>query len=283
MLTGRIKRSVSLRTRLADDPDADWVDVDLRRSKSDDPERAEFLGLIGQIHKAHEYQFVTSAGSCDIYRIDVRYPVRIEAIEVTVKRPAYTGLEDRVFEKTDVTVLAGSEVACRIRTQRPLKEVHVDFEPLDGASLDQAEIVAEDSGDGMQWAFRFTAETNARWTLRGADAVGTPMDPLDGQVRVKQDRPPKIRWTAPSESLFVHTLAEVPMRVRVEDDYGLSEAAIRFEISGNEGYTLDSYEMPINEDGTIPDARKVSGTHPSAGALSADGEGLHRLLRLRDR
>ncbi len=260
-LKGRVDRDVTLLSRVADD-DQEWSEVELQRSESDSPDEAQFVASLGQIKEPQEYQFVTSAGSTPIHRIDVRYPVRIEAIELTVHRPLYTGLQDRVFEKTDITVLEGSEVVGRIRTQRPLDTVSVDFKPIVGADLDQgsqlpATIVAEKNEDGTQWEFRFTANENVRWTMKGANQSGTPMDPVDGQVRVKPDRPPRIFWNSPGDSLFVHTLAEVPMSVRVEDDYGLTEAAIRFEISGNEGYSLDPFDLADLEEGAAPTPRKV--------------------------
>lgn len=259
VLTGRTDRKVTLQTRVADSED-EWTEVKLRRQQSDETQQADFTASLGQIRTPHEYQFITSIGATPVHRIDVRYPVRIEAIELTVHRPDYTGLEDRVFEKTDITVLEGSEVTCRVRSQRPLDQVRVSFSPQtedeDGTSMPEM-IDAESSADGTQWLFRFTATENSNWTMRGSDGVGTPMDAVDGQVRVKADRPPKIRWSSPADSLFVHTLAEVPMSVRVEDDYGLTQAAIRFEISGNDGYTLDEFDVELSDEGAPPTARQV--------------------------
>ncbi|MCG8649742.1 MAG: hypothetical protein MI861_07910, partial [Pirellulales bacterium] len=257
-MTGRTNRQVQLFVR-PDEQDAQWQEVKVRRGKldGDSTSQAVFLGVLGQIHKPMEYRFTTSAGSTPIHRIDVRYPVRIEAIELSVRRPQYTGLEDRVFQKTDVTVLEGSQVECRIRAQRPIQTVSMTLVPSQSDSGEARQISGQKIGDGTQWRFQFTASENARWWMSGSDASGTPMDPVRGQVRVKEDRPPKLRWNSPSESLFVHTLAEVPMSVRVEDDYGLSEAAIRFEISGNDGYTLAEFDLTADQQGQPPTARQV--------------------------
>ncbi len=260
-LTGRLDRDVALHVGIPGKADEPWQIVDLKRSEGDASNEAFYVGSLGPVKEARMYRFVTSAGQSDVHEINVRYPVRIEAIELTVKRPEYTGLDDRVYEKTDVTVLEGSEVVCRIRSQRPLDEVDVAFSPVGQWDPEKAlppeTLDATKNEDGTQWVFRFTAGQDTRWVMRGADPAGTPMDPVNGQVRVKVDRPPKLRWSSPGDSLFVHTLAEVPMSVRVEDDYGLTEAAIRFEISGNDGYSLDAFDLSQVDPEAGPQPRKV--------------------------
>ena len=63
------------------------------------------------------------------------------------------------------------------------------------------------------------------------------------RVRVRQDEPPTVWIESPAEALEVHTLAELLMRVRVSDDYGLSRAGIMFEVNNEEEYPLLAHDF----------------------------------------
>jgi hypothetical protein len=56
-------------------------------------------------------------------------------------------------------------------------------------------------------------------------------------MRVRKDQPPHVRFEEPSEALEVHSIAEVLMRIRADDDFGLSKVGILFQVN-NQAKTL---------------------------------------------
>ena len=71
---------------------------------------------------------------------------------------------------------------------------------------------------------------------KSADGMELPENKY--RIRVRQDEPPQVWFESPAEALEVHTLAEILMRIRVSDDYGLSRAGIMFEVNNEEEYPL---------------------------------------------
>src|SRR5260370_7044307 len=86
------------------------------------------------------------------------------------------------------------------------------------------------------------------------------------RIRVRKDQPPQISFDEPHEALEVHTLAEVLMRIRARDDFGLTNAGIVFQMNNEEEYTLlkKDFEEALaeahreSEDGKLPPPT----THP---------------------
>ena len=58
------------------------------------------------------------------------------------------------------------------------------------------------------------------------------------RIRVRQDQPPQVSFESPDDAIEVHALAELPMRVRLRDDYGLSKAGVVFQINNEQEVPL---------------------------------------------
>jgi hypothetical protein len=63
-------------------------------------------------------------------------------------------------------------------------------------------------------------------------------------MRVRKDQPPHVRFEEPSEALEVHSLAEVLMRIRADDDFGLSKVGILYQVNNGEKQTLVENRIP---------------------------------------
>ncbi len=69
------------------------------------------------------------------------------------------------------------------------------------------------------------------------------------EVRVRKDQPPEIRFEDPDEALEVHPIAEVLMRVRAADDFGLSRAGVVFQVNDGQEHTLLLKDFPAASGG----------------------------------
>ena len=57
-------------------------------------------------------------------------------------------------------------------------------------------------------------------------------------TRITADQPPSVWFDEPGESMEVHTLAEVLIRARARDDFGISKLGIVFQVNNEEERTL---------------------------------------------
>ena len=65
------------------------------------------------------------------------------------------------------------------------------------------------------------------------------------RIRVRKDQPPLVHFEDPPVAWEVNPIAEVPMRIRVNDDFGLSKAGIVFQIDGGDEQPLLTAEYDI--------------------------------------
>src|SRR5207247_6900792 len=76
--------------------------------------------------------------------------------------------------------------------------------------------------------------SDMEYAVEGRDADGMPVWPNKHRVRVTPDRPPSVWFDTPAEGFEVHTLAEVLMRARAKDDFGLTKLGIVFQVNNEQ-------------------------------------------------
>ena len=253
-LSGRTGRDVMLRYRELGQPVADsdapgdvmpgWTESELLPSVPRDPSlsdsrRAVFVASLGAADQAIEYQFLTSIGSTRVFRIDVQPLIDAQRVEAVVKPPDYTRLEQRSFASADVTVLQHSKVTVTILTNHPLGEATLQ---IGSKPSDLQQVAVDRPDDPTRWSFQLPTQEPLYWRFSGEGTDGTPMTPADGRLRIRYDRPPSLSWRDPLDEMRVHTLAELPMRVQVSDDYGIRETGIAFQL-GDEEYVLTDWSI----------------------------------------
>jgi hypothetical protein len=67
---------------------------------------------------------------------------------------------------------------------------------------------------------------------------GTRLPKNKYRIRVREDQPPQVSIEEPDDAVEVHTLAELLMRIRVGDDYGLSKAGLIFQVNNEQEIPL---------------------------------------------
>ncbi len=260
-LSGRVNREVTLRHRavVAQAEPQDWIESELLPTEVDatdkhDPHRAAFAANLGKATQAIEYQFLTSAGDTEVYRIDVQPLIDAKRIEMLVQPPAYTKLDARAFASSDVTVLQSSAVTVTIETNHPLTQAKLEV-GTKPTMLQPVEVAIGD--DRSHWTFALPSDESLHWNFSGQGDDGTPMTPVKGRLRVRRDDVPNIAWRDPADEIKVHGLAELPMRIQVADDYGINEAAIVFQIGGDDEYVLAEWKIEADEPDTTPSTTRL--------------------------
>lgn len=254
MLTGRTKRDVMLKYRFVEpehqaaeastadgiDASPEWTESELvptapEKGTVEDPRRAVFEASLGKATLPVEYQFVTSVGSSGIYRINVQPLIEVQSTETLVRPPRYTRLEERSFPLRDLTVLENSEVTVTVKTTHPLHEAVLEAGAKPSRLIPKETQTAEDRS---LWTFSLPTTDSLYWKFSGTGFDGTPLTPITGHLRIRRDDAPRISWREPTNEIRIHTLAEVPLAVRISDDYGLTESGIIFQLGVEEDFVL---------------------------------------------
>ncbi len=154
----------------------------------------------------------------------VREPITGD-IELTYLYPAHTHLASRTVTGTsgEIEAPAGTQVHITTRADRPVQQAEL---VVNGKALPLAvtgdrtlagTLLVEKAGS---YFFRFNAHDRAL-------AEGAPI-----AIALQADVPPEVVIESPGEDLEVEPKQVVTLRFRASDDYGLTEARLRYRLPG---------------------------------------------------
>ena len=241
-ITGRTNRTVVVATRPAGS-DGAWVERELTEEDtvSSVDRLVKYTTTFTSIIAPLEYRVTAGPAESEIYRVDVRHPLTIEHIRADILPPEYTGVESSTVEEGNLSVIDGSTVDLNITLDRQpetatliMTERGVRLGP--GESPKVAEIPL--TIDGATLSTTLELRQDQTYTIIAAAADGMKLPENKFRIRVRYDQAPEVWFEEPEEALEVHSIAEVLLRIRTRDDFGLSRAGIVFEVNNEEEYTL---------------------------------------------
>jgi hypothetical protein len=248
-LTGRTARKVTLFVRNTDGLDAEWreqeVSPDEAVSSTDGALRYEVL--VSNVREPFAYRVSAGNVTSDEYQVTVKYPLRLENVSVELTPPEYTRAEPTVTIDGNIAALEGTIARFRFELDRPAASASVELaDPRDVLTRNKAKIMEDEQPpevvplaiDGTALTMELEVTTDKVYSLRAEAADGMKLPETSFRIRVRKDQPPQITFDEPNEALEVHTLAEVLMRIRVRDDFGLKNAGIVFQVNNEEEHML---------------------------------------------
>lgn len=242
IVEGRIGETLSLGTRRLDEEDAEWREELLPASsgKGAGQRRLAFEVPLSRIRHPFAYRVAAGSAASETYGIDVLYPLKIVKIEAAVQPPAYTGLSESVVAGGDVTALVGSRVKLAVELDREPASAWIEMQDLtrrtrrEQPAPERIPLALE----GKRLSAEFEVVSDKTFVIAAAAADGMELAENKHRLRARQDESPQVWFESPAEALEVHTLAEVLMKIRVSDDFGLSRAGVMFEVNNEEEYPL---------------------------------------------
>ena len=189
--------------------------------------------------------------------VTVLQPPDVSGVAWSVTPPSYSGIEPFVAVAPDVEVLAGSLVT-----------VHLLPDPQ--GATGKAHLLPEDTRRRLEptpfpasspdveprpgLAFKTMAELSMRISFELTDDTGLPNpDPGLFALTVVEDRRPEVLLLAPGRAdVDVVIGGALPLRVRVEDDFGISALTWDVRTTGNPDESTVAGELttaPITEPG----------------------------------
>ncbi len=220
----------------------EWVRERLRADDaiSQEDRLLAFDVPLDRVRHPLEYRVTAGTTHSDTYRVNVLYPLKSARLEATLKPPAYTRQPEQVTEGGQITGLAGSQVKLRIELDRPAQTAWLEVRDVlrrrEAGEPATKKLELAIDGKNLTTAFELTADQTFSVLAQAADGMELPEN--KHRIRIREDEPPRVWFESPSEALEVHSLAEILMRVRVTDDFGLTRAGIMFEVNNEEEYPL---------------------------------------------
>lgn len=172
----------------------------------------------------------------DVFHVKVIERPRLEALELVVTPPAYTGIaQKRIVARGGGRESAGSGDVAAIRGTRVAFSGRAN-KPLAAAAL----VLGETSTPAVVEENRFTGEFQALasapyWFDLGDREGFKEAQPARYQVRILPDRPPEVRIVSPDEgTLDVTPFALFKVGVSAEDDLGLASVRLAYSTTDSD-------------------------------------------------
>lgn len=181
------------------------------------------------------------------YRVDVRTRPRIEDLRLAIRAPAYTGEPERVQAdgRGAITALAGSAVDIEVAASKPIADAPGSAAiVIEGQPPVPLTFVTQDgvpSRTRLRGSFTLRAgQKEYTIALVDSDGLGSS-PPATYRLDVRPDREPSVKLPQPGASRKVTPSAVVPIRLTVEDDYGVTRTRFVYQRDEKAGPTVHAF------------------------------------------
>jgi hypothetical protein len=232
-MSGRAREAVVLHVR--DAGDTTW------RQETMDPTENGFTCQLANLRTTTEFFVAAGPERTAVQQVVVRHPLKITSSKVEVTAPAYTGVALATHESGSFSAIQGSTARIQFELDRsPVEAALVVKNPAKPKEPPQRiDMNVEDRTVSAQLSLAADLEYSIE--ARDRDDMGLVAN--RHRVRVTADHPPTVWFDEPSESIEVHTLAEIKIRARARDDFGITRIGIVFQINNEEERTLIVHDI----------------------------------------
>jgi hypothetical protein len=232
-VSGRERPGVVLHVREAGD--ADW------RQETMEAADGSFTAKLPNLRATTEFFVAAGPERTEVWQVVVRHALKIVGTRVEVASPSYTGVEPVTHESGNFSALKGSTATFRFELDREPASAKLVVKNPARPKDPPRELKVEVRGKTV--SVKEKLEADLEYSVEARDADNMPLVPNRHRVRVTADQPPSVTFDLPNESMEVHTLAEVLMRARARDDFGVTKVGIVFQVNNEEEKPLVLYDV----------------------------------------
>ncbi len=198
-----------------------WEETTMRP----DPRGDEFVFVFFDIRDPIEYYVSADGIQSELFRIEVSEIPRVEELSIVLRFPGYTGLSDVTLDDGDIRALVGTEAAITIKTDQPVQGGHIKLE-------NGPEVLLESVGPReLTGMLKISVDDYYRFHLEDQEDFWNPASD-EYFIEALEDQPPIISFSRPGRDRKVSNIEEVFAEIKVEDDYGVNQLALRFSLNG---------------------------------------------------
>jgi hypothetical protein len=227
-MAGRAREAVVLHVREAGE--ADW------RQETMDPVESAFTARLAKLRTTTEFFAAAGPERTPVQQVVVRHPLKIASTRVEVTAPGYTGVALTTHESGSFSAIQGSTARIRFELDRP---------PVDAALVVKNPVRPKEPPRRIDMkvedrtiSAELSVSADLEYSVEARDSDDMGLVANRHRVRVTADQPPAVWFEEPGESIEVHTLAEVLIRARARDDFGITKIGIVFQVNNEEERTL---------------------------------------------
>jgi hypothetical protein len=186
----------------------------------------QFTVTFDRVQQSFSYSVSAGPARSAEFAIDVIRPARVKRIDLRYRYPDALGLPARVEEDGgDIYGPAGTTVDLTIVTDKPVT--------TGALTLGDGSRVGLGGSDNTQLtaSLPIRADGAYRVALTDVDGLENPGE-TEYFIRMLDDRPPDVRVMRPGGDKQVTPLEEVQIEVRAEDDFGVANLDLVFQVPG---------------------------------------------------
>lgn len=188
------------------------------------------------LNSATQYYVEAASVRSPAFRVEVLDLPYVDAIDLELRFPRYTGLETRVIEDGgDVAAPIGTVVQVRARATMPVEGARLVMG--DGVTVE----LSADSAGGL--VGEFTVRESGIYHIELDDGaagttVGSPQYLIDALDNVR----PTVQISRPGRDMHVTLVDEVFLEATAQDDYGISTLELVYSVNGGPEQTVPLYQ-----------------------------------------
>jgi len=160
-----------------------------------------------------------------VYHVATLSRPQIQSLAIKLIPPKYSGMPPRHQEitTTEIVALKGTQVQLMARTNKPVKDATVHFK---GRKITQSMDISD---RGIRTAFPLLHPDV--FTIQLKDVQGTAnVNPVAYKLTPIADESPRVEILRPSDDVDLGDNLQIPLLLRLQDDYGFSRLAIQYQI-----------------------------------------------------
>ncbi len=170
----------------------------------------------------------------DKYRVSVINRPSIQRLRIELEFPAYSKLENKTVEGNiaEIVALKGTKATLSIDSNKLLSSAEISFSTGENISL---------KTDGRSAAGQFVIDKSGSFHISLHDTQRIEnLDPVEFGFMAMRDEFPLISLMEQPENFDLDASMEIPMRLRIDDDFGISEVAVALRVISDYSEESDS-------------------------------------------
>ena len=178
----------------------------------------------------------------DKYKVSVLNRPSVRRMNIKLEFPGYSKLENKVFEGNmgEIVALRGTKATFSIESNKLLSSAEISFSTGENISL---------KTESRSAVGHFVIDNSGSFHLSLHDTQGIEnINPVEFAFIAMRDEFPVISLLEQPENFDLDASMAIPMRIRIDDDFGITEVAIALRVISEYGEKSDSSFQFINID-----------------------------------
>lgn len=200
------------------------IDLSPMKTESGDTQ----LALLTQLPLGeYRYRFDAGDATSATKTIAVRPLPELETLAARVTPPEALGMPayDENVEAGVLNVIEGATVTLHLAATVPLKSGHAQTDAADPVMLQRA------TESALEHTFVADKPQTLAFSLTSTDGL-TNEDVPTLAIVLSRDEAPVFEYTSPGSDYLATNVASIPLAMKVQDDFGLTRAALLIEVDG---------------------------------------------------